>query len=196
MGQAVRPLGVAVPPNGRRSELLDAAERVLSRGGPQALTLQAVADEAGVSKGGLLYHFGTKKDLVSALVDRLIADADASIEAQDDGARGAYTRAYITSITRGLTADDGDVVLRRWAVILAACTEPGMRESISAAFERWMMLQPELDDLPMRAQIARLAADGLWWNAQFVPGFRDQALTDRVEAALIDFAEGRQGSLE
>jgi AcrR family transcriptional regulator len=185
-----------VPPKGRRSELLDAAERVLFHGGPQALTLQAVADEAGASKGGLLYHFSTKKDLVSALVERLIDDADASIEAHDDGARGAYTRAYVTSITRGLVAENSDILLRRWVVILAACTEPVMQESISAAFERWTMQKPDLDDLPLRAQIARLAADGLWWNAQFVAGYRDEALTSRVETALIDFAEGRDGSPE
>jgi AcrR family transcriptional regulator len=180
-----------MPPRGRRDDLLNAAERVLSRGGPQALTLQAVADEAGVSKGGLLYHFSTKASLVSALVDRLVGDMDASIDTHGGGrGPGAYTRAYLAATMAGLTADDSDVRLRRWAVILAACTEPGMQSSISQAFERWMVERPGDDDEPLRALIARLAADGLWWNAQFVPGFRDPALTARVDAALQAYVDG------
>jgi AcrR family transcriptional regulator len=182
---------VTVPPRGRRDDLLNAAERVLSRGGPQALTLQAVADEAGTSKGGLLYHFSTKAALVSALVDRLVADMDAGIAAHGgEGGPGAYTRAYLTTTMRGLTAADSDVRLRRWAVILAACTEPGMQDSISAAFERWMVERPGDDEKPLRALVARLAADGLWWNAQFVAGFRDPALTGRIETALRAYLVG------
>ncbi|HZB75928.1 MAG TPA: TetR family transcriptional regulator, partial [Solirubrobacteraceae bacterium] len=41
----------------RREALLDAAIRVIRRDGAQKLTLDAVAAEAGVSKGGILYHF-------------------------------------------------------------------------------------------------------------------------------------------
>jgi AcrR family transcriptional regulator len=180
-----------VPPQERRNLLLDAAERVLSRGGPQALTLQAVASEAGVSKGGLLYHFTTKAELVAALVERLVEDTNNNFARYDDGEPGAYTRAYIEATTRSITARDGDAVLRRWAVILAACTEPGMQEPISHAFEEWMTQKPDLDALPLRAQIARLAADGLWWNAQFVRAFRDPELNRRIRAALLDYAEGR-----
>ena len=40
-----------------RRRLLDAATAVVRRDGARALTLDAVAAEAGVSKGGLLYHF-------------------------------------------------------------------------------------------------------------------------------------------
>ena len=53
-----------------RERLLDAAVAVVRRDGAQALTLDAVAAEAGVSKGGLLYHFRSKRDLLDALVER------------------------------------------------------------------------------------------------------------------------------
>ncbi|MDT5291990.1 MAG: Tetracyclin repressor-like, C-terminal domain, partial [Mycobacterium sp.] len=48
-----------------------------------------------------------------------------------------------------------------------------------------------VDRYPVRAQIARLAADGLWWNAMFVNAFRDPELNKRISAALVDYAEGR-----
>jgi AcrR family transcriptional regulator len=50
--------------------VLDAAEAVVARQGVANLTLEAVAAEAGISKGGLLHHFRTKDRLVEALVTR------------------------------------------------------------------------------------------------------------------------------
>ena len=44
---------------------------------------------------------------------------------------------------------------------------------------------------PGEEDIARLAADGLWWNAMFVNAFRDPELNKRISAALVDYAEGR-----
>ena len=58
-----QPLG---PRGDTRKRLLDAAAVVVRRDGAQALTLDAVAAEAGVSKGGLLYHFKTKRELLDA----------------------------------------------------------------------------------------------------------------------------------
>ena len=40
-----------------REKILDAAVQVAIRDGILAMTLDAVAREAGVSKGGLIYHF-------------------------------------------------------------------------------------------------------------------------------------------
>ena len=40
-----------------RDAILDAAGRILVRDGGDALTIASVAREAGISKGGLFYHF-------------------------------------------------------------------------------------------------------------------------------------------
>ena len=53
-----------------QDNLLDAAETVVVRQGIANLTLDAVAAEAGISKGGLLHHFPNKNRLVEALVTR------------------------------------------------------------------------------------------------------------------------------
>src|SRR3954447_22045743 len=63
-----------MPPARTRDRLLDAAATVVHRDGAQALTLDAVAKEAEVSKGGLLYHFKSKNDLVNAMVERWMAE--------------------------------------------------------------------------------------------------------------------------
>ena len=63
----------------RRGDLLDAAEALLSEQGGRGLTLSAVAERAGVSKGGLLYHFPSKEALVQGLVGRVIEEFDALV---------------------------------------------------------------------------------------------------------------------
>jgi AcrR family transcriptional regulator len=63
--------------------LLDAAEAVVGRQGIADLTLDAVASEVGMSKGGVLHHFPTKDRLIEAMVVR-------SAEAW----RTQFTRAY------------------------------------------------------------------------------------------------------
>ena len=59
-----------------RQKLLDAAAELISRHGVQDLTLEGVAAAAGVTKGGLIYHFKTKDDLLGAVVERMTVQLD------------------------------------------------------------------------------------------------------------------------
>lgn len=66
-------------PRGRsssREKLLDAAAELITQHGVHDHTLEGVAAAAGVTKGGLIYHFKTKDDLLGALVERMIEQLD------------------------------------------------------------------------------------------------------------------------
>jgi AcrR family transcriptional regulator len=63
-----------------RDSVLDAAERVVARDGALALTLDAVATEAGVSKGGVQYCYNTKDALIEAMVDRVMTSYNDSVK--------------------------------------------------------------------------------------------------------------------
>lgn len=52
-----------------RQKLLAAADELAREIGPGHMSLEAVAQRAGVSKGGLLYHFPSKSLLLEALVE-------------------------------------------------------------------------------------------------------------------------------
>ena len=69
----------------KRDSILDAAELVLFEHGTQALTLAAVAERAGVSKGGLLYHFPSKESLLGALAQRYVQSMEHCIESAKSG---------------------------------------------------------------------------------------------------------------
>lgn len=53
-----------------QEKIIDAAEDVVIEVGAHHLTLDAVAAKAGVSKGGLMYHFPNKEALIDAMVNR------------------------------------------------------------------------------------------------------------------------------
>ena len=59
---------IAAPTSDARTRILDAAETIVRARGVPGLTLEAAAREAGVSKGGLLYHFASKEALLAALL--------------------------------------------------------------------------------------------------------------------------------
>src|SRR5215467_5089269 len=68
-----------------RDRILDAAERVVGDVGAARLTLDVVAQAAGVSKGGLLYHFPSKESLLVALSQRYVQSMEQCIEAAKGG---------------------------------------------------------------------------------------------------------------
>ena len=81
-----------------REQLLDAAESVVIEKGISAMTLDAVAARAEVSKGGLLYHFPSKDALVQAMVSRiasLVTQRFATELAGEPPGQGRHARTLI-----------------------------------------------------------------------------------------------------
>jgi len=58
------------PPEQRREELMDAAERLFIGSGIRATSIDAIVAAAGVAKGTFYLHFATKDDVVVALIAR------------------------------------------------------------------------------------------------------------------------------
>lgn len=56
-----------------RAQLLEAAARVYARRGFDAATLDDIAEEAGFTKGAVYDHFGSKENLLFALLDEHLA---------------------------------------------------------------------------------------------------------------------------
>jgi AcrR family transcriptional regulator len=143
---------------GTRDRLLDAASAVLLRDGAHAMTLEAVAAEAGVSKGGLLYHFPGKAPLLDALVERWNANLEVEVETSRDDAPGGWVRAYLAA-----SATLSDQERRTEIGLLAAlAAEPERLAPVRERYERWQARVVDDGVDPADATIVRLAADGLW----------------------------------
>lgn len=169
-----------------RERVLNAAEERLLAGGPGALVLDAVAADAGVSKGGLLYHFGSKEALVAGLCERMLERFDRQLEVASPGdpaEAGAFTRGYLaTTVTdEGKPADDS---ARLMAGILATLgRDSAHMEQVRARFARWheRLAVDGID--PTTATLVRLAADGLWLSALLgLPQLEPELGADTVRA--------------
>jgi len=170
----------------RRDALLDAAEGLLAHSGSRALTLAAVAQRAGVSKGGLLYHFATKEALVAGLVKRLITELDEQIARYDDGTPAGYARAYVQATFD--TLGEAPQSQRRWAAVVAAAAEAHMLDPMRDALRRWHRRdETGADSVALR--IVRLAADGLWENVVLDPGLFNVADLDALRVRLLEMAQ-------
>ncbi|MCY0904522.1 TetR/AcrR family transcriptional regulator [Arthrobacter sp. H14-L1] len=160
-----------------RERILLAFETLLIDEGGRAATLDAVAAAAGVSKGGLLYHFKSRDALTTGLIHKLseLADADfAKMREAPEGPAEYYIR---TSVFAG-TAFDRTLVA---ATRLAQGQEPQVSEAFTAMQSRWMEL---ICDEVRDAGIARailLIGDGLYYNAALFGGPHGQQ--DRGEEA-------------
>ena len=94
------PTGVAI--SDPREQLFAAAERILLRDGPQALTSRAVTAEAGCAKGVLHRHFADFDDFLAGLVRDRIARlgprADALLQAAGTGTVTGNLTAELTGL--------------------------------------------------------------------------------------------------
>jgi len=147
-----------------KRRIIDAAEEVVLRDGVARLTLDAAAAEAGLSKGGVLYHFPTRDALVAGMVGKIIEEFERDIEGNMEGGEGPgrFSRAYIrATMAPSSTRPDREDRLGA-ALIAAAAAEPALLEPLQVAAERW---QARLEDDgldPTVATVVRLACDGLW----------------------------------
>ena len=67
-----------------RESLLEAAHGWVLENGTAGFTLDAVAQRAGVSKGGLLYHFASKDALLEAMLEAQLEGFERALSASLD----------------------------------------------------------------------------------------------------------------
>jgi AcrR family transcriptional regulator len=106
------PTGVAI--RDVREQLFDAAERVLMRDGPNALTSRAVTTEAGCAKGVLHRHFAD----FDAFLAEFVLDRAGRVDAQTVALLGAAgTGTVAGNLAGALTALFGSVAVAVVALI-------------------------------------------------------------------------------
>ena len=121
----------------KRDLILYAAGQVVLNNGAVQLTLDSVAEEAGVSKGGLLYHFPTKDALIEELLGAYLRGfddrIDAQIEADEGPEAGKFLRAYVrTSFTDNLPDPSFAA-----AALAAVTAKPELLEKVREKYAVW-----------------------------------------------------------
>lgn len=160
--------------------ILDAAGEVVMKHGAQALTLDMVAAEAGISKGGLTYTFPSKEALLSALLDRDVDRFRRRLEAPPQAMAGlSYPE---LRMLLEVFAANGKAAERKVGPILAASMHaPGTLKS-TRSYLKWMLkkFSPETES-GRRARLVFFAAQGLF----LLHGFKLLPLTEPMRRSLV-----------
>ena len=179
-----RPAGIVAAMSTARTRITGAAIAIAARDGVPALTLDAVAAEAGVSKGGLLYHFASKEALLAGLVESALADWSGDIvaaAAADPDPTGRAARAYVRA-----ACEPTDDPSRELALLAAVGLDQHSAQAWRTAVDGWAADDgPELDLL-----VARLAADGLWLARALGLYGLDAELTAAVTERVAELTRG------
>lgn len=167
----------------KREAALEAAKRVVQRDGVTALSYESVATEAQLTKGGLLYHFPSREELLLALHEYVAGAWENSMRRESGEGEPAgldeqsKTAAYVRA---SQNPDRAELLLT-----LEAATQNQEAHKIwSGIYERWAAPLPAtLDDAAaIRCFIARLAADGLW----LYESINEQRIDPQVREQLVE----------
>lgn len=132
------------PHDERRQQILDAAMECFIQNGYAHTRVDDIAQEAGLSKGGVYFHFSSKREIFEALQDAEIERTmTAVLEVQTTGT-SAVTKlqqlAYMLLSHFGANEDH-----RRFLIVLAekGIRNPEVRERIAKAHEVYMQVITE-----------------------------------------------------
>lgn len=174
-----------------REAVLNASARIIGRLGVSAFTIDAVAKEAGITKGGVLHHFPSKEALIDGLIDEVIAALQARIgdalAAEAEGTPGRWLRAYI----RTIFAVEDEVLNLIPALASAVTADERMIERIRRSVEASQMAAIAHEDDPTQATIVRLAVDGFLFTKAFNLNVLDADARAAVYERLLEMTRTR-----
>ena len=123
-----------------RNAALEAAIAIIARDGPGRLTLDAIARESGLSKGGVMHQFRTKEAVLKALLERQMAHFE------------EFSTAYMAKVS---ATSANPNLATQLATVREAATSPN---SAALALVAAMVENPNLMALPRGRETERMAA--------------------------------------
>src|SRR5215469_4359510 len=141
------------PPD-TRTRILVAAARVVREKGVPRLTLEEVARVASVSKGGLLYHFSTKEQLIQAMLEHSLAAFEEELNRvrANDIEPGSWLRAYIKASFPGQQSSLYEQSMIGSALLASIGNEPTLAAPYRVHLRKWVQRAVEDGIDPITAQ--------------------------------------------
>jgi len=167
-----------------RTRLLATALRLFTTHGVEGTSLQMIADELGVTKAAVYYHFKTKDEITEAVVEPGLRELEATVE---EATRERRPGARIDHLLTGFV----DVVVRHRALVALFSSDPGVARALEKHFFHkesamagmiTILAGPDPDPARLVAAHAALAGIALAGGAPDLAHLDDPTLRD----ALLD----------
>lgn len=165
-----------------KQRILQAAASVVDESGAAHLTLEAVAEAAGLSKGGLLYHFPNKRALLSGMLEYLL---DRVQERAEQFTGGVEIPGIVALIEAQQARDNVERVMSR-AILAAAAEDPSLLDPAREALGRWFAAA---DQESPHGLILLLAIEGLRFVEMLNLFELSSKAQNRIYKQMVDMAE-------
>lgn len=169
-----------------RDKIIDAAMAIVREQGAAKLTLDEAAKSAGISKGGVLYHFKTKDDLIRGMVERMVNQCDllshAYYQEEPEGPyRWARTVVRIAFDPNGPSSDSVS-----GALMAAMALQPELVAPLQAKYEEWIERIHSDSPNPLLAGLVCTAMDGMFFHRMVGLRLCDDAQRDEMKTFALD----------
>lgn len=147
-----------------RDKIIDAAMSIVRDQGVAKLTLDEAARRAGLSKGGVLYHFKTKDDLVRGVVEYLISHYDGLQQSYyDREPEGPYR--WARAVVRTGFDPQGPASDKLASALLASiAVNPQLVAPLQAHYDKWIERIRADSPNPLLAGLVCMAMDGHYFE--------------------------------
>lgn len=168
-----------------RNKILDAAIRVVHREGVTGITFESVALEAGLTRGGMLYHFPSRDALLLGIHEHLACQWETLLEkVAGKPAHEASAQERIAAYVQACT--DGRSTRVELQLMLEGATQPELAAPWAGVLSRWIPVTED-DDANLAAMwVVRLAADGLWVHESLASTPMATRMRRRIGRMLLD----------
>jgi AcrR family transcriptional regulator len=171
----------------KREQIIQAASQIVTGQGVNQLTLEAVAAAAGVSKGGLLYHFPNKDALIEGMLEAYLAGFEARVEALTEqySAPGQWLRAFVAATFEESPAEY-DVIA---GALAALVNQPDLLDAFRVRYATWKQRSMAEGTDPATVMVVMAAADGIWLGRIFGFQAANEAELPALQTRLFEFIE-------
>ncbi len=164
-----------------RERIFEAAEHVVNEVGAARLTLDAVSQAAGISKGGLLYHFPSKDALLVALSQRYVQHLHSCIDHARAALPADEPAAEVKACVLGLLGDDPRCKTMGAALLATAANDLTLLEVIRQHIAQQGQELAATPSAFARAAVVALAVDGL----KMRESWRISSFSSEQRAAIV-----------
>lgn len=173
-----------------REKVLDAAEALVVQAGAAALSFDAVAKAAGITKSGVQYCFGTKENLIRSIIQRWgdAFEADVRKRQGEDPSPRAIVRGHLE-----VTRDSDEAEYTRSAALMAAVLQSPDQVAKTRDWYVSRLAPLDLNDkADRRAAVAFLAGEGAFTLRTLgLVEFTDEQY-QTLFAEILSMVEGKQ----
>ncbi|NEI48003.1 TetR family transcriptional regulator [Rhizobium leguminosarum] len=165
-----------------RNKILDGVVRLIERDGVTGVTFDAVAAETGVTRGGVIYHFSSREDLILATHEHLAQQLETQLRdlAPDPECATDRYAAYVQSCTQ-------DATRAELIMMLESAKDERLSQVWAGLIDHWAPPLPSGDEpFEMKRFLGRITADGLWAHQAMTGISLSPEVKSRVIHAILE----------